>query len=225
MKLGQQLSLGLSFHYIHSKLVSGNYNGVNYKAGNAVAADISLFHNGLNREGAGWTWGAVLSNLGTRISYSSDATQKDFIPANAGVGAAYTTVPNDQNKIRFTVDINKLLVPAVPGDSAGIAGYYNSSVMSSWFKSLGSDGGGLKSLQYSVAAEYVFDECLFLRAGYYYQNRSVGGQQYFTAGAGLKYEIAEIDVAYLAPSGSGLERNPLSNTVRFSVSFALDKKK
>ncbi len=225
MKLGQKLSLGLAFRYIHSKLVSGGYNGVNYKAGNAVAADVSLFHNGLDNKGAGWTWGAVLSNLGSRISYSSNAAQKDYIPANLGVGAGYTVVADEQNRITFTVDINKLLVPALPADSAGIAAYYNNQVTSGWFKSFSSDGGGLKSLQYSAGAEYSFDNQLFLRAGYFYQNASTGGEQYLTAGVGFRYSVADIDAAYLAPSGSGLDRNPLSNTVRVSVCFHLGDRK
>lgn len=224
MRLTNKLSLGLTFRYIHSKLVTGSINGMNYKAGNAVGADLSLFHNGLDNRGAGFTWGVVLSNLGSRISYSSNAGQKDFIPANLGVGAAYTAAPDDQNKITFAADINKLLVPVLPGDSAGIADYYSRSVTSSWFKSFSGDGGGLKSLQYSLAAEYGFNEQFFLRAGYYYQARSTGGQPGFTAGAGFRYSIANIDVSYQAPSGSGLNRNPLSNTVRVSLSFALGKK-
>lgn len=224
-RLGNKLSLGLTLRYIYSKLASGSINGMNYKAGNAFGADISLFHNGLDSRGAGFTWGAVLSNLGSRISYSSNAGQKDFIPANLGIGAAYTIAADDENKIMFSADINKLLVPVLPKDSSGVADYYSKSVTSSWFKSFSGDGGGVKSLQYSLAAEYGFAERFFLRAGYYYQARSTGGQPGFTAGAGFRYAIADIDVSYQAPSGSGLDRNPLSNTVRVSLSFALGKKK
>ncbi|MBS1602785.1 MAG: type IX secretion system outer membrane channel protein PorV [Bacteroidetes bacterium] len=224
MKLGNKLSLGLTVRYVHSKLVSGSINGTDYKAGNAFGADISLFHNGLDSRGAGFTWGAVLSNLGSRISYSSNAGRKDFIPANLGIGAAYTAAPDDQNRIKFSVDVNKLLVPVLPGDSLGIVDYYSKSVTSSWFKSFGGDGGGVKSLQYSLAAEYGFDERFFLRAGYYYQAKSTGGQPAFTVGAGFRYSIADIDISYLAPSGGGLDRNPLSNTVRVSLSFAIGKK-
>jgi hypothetical protein len=39
---------------------------------------------------------------------------------------------------------------------------------------------------------------------------------------GLKYNVFGLNFSYLAPSGSGVTRNPLSNTLRFSVIFDLD---
>ncbi|MFX7549116.1 hypothetical protein ABTJ50_22490, partial [Acinetobacter baumannii] len=76
---------------------------------------------------------------------------KDFIPANLGLGAAYTSVINESSKITFVLDVNKLLVPAAPQatgnattDSALLADYRSQSVMSSWFKSFG-DGTSLTS--------------------------------------------------------------------------------
>ncbi len=89
-----------------------------YKAGNAVAADLSYFHTGINSAGSGWNFGAVLSNLGSKISYTDNADAKDFIPANLGLGATYTKQMNTQNKIMFGLDLNKLLVPTPPADPA-----------------------------------------------------------------------------------------------------------
>jgi hypothetical protein len=43
-------------------------------------------------------------------------------------------------------------------------------------------------------------------------------------GAGLKYNNMGLNFSYLLPSGSGVNRNPLSNTLRFSLVFNMDKK-
>src|ERR1700712_1837883 len=122
-KLSEQLSLGLALRYINSNLTHGagpNSTFTNsYKAGTAVAADLSLYYNNLDANKQGWSFGAALTNLGTKIGYTNDATQKEYIPANLGIGAAYTKVFDEQNRITFGLDLNKLLVPPPPGlDSA-----------------------------------------------------------------------------------------------------------
>jgi hypothetical protein len=88
--------------------------------------------------------GSPLTNLGTKISYTSDATQKDYIPANLGMGAAYTKVFDENVKLTFGLDINKLMVPTPPavGDSAGLVEYRSKSVVSSWFTSFADAPGG-----------------------------------------------------------------------------------
>jgi hypothetical protein len=37
----------------------------------------------------------------------------------------------------------------------------------------------------------------------------------------LKYNVFGFNFAYLVPTGSGVSRNPLSNTIRFSILFDL----
>lgn len=125
-KLSDNLSLGVALRYINSNLAGGQaVNGVSYKAGNAVAGDIGLYYSGEGEDGSGFSAGLALTNLGSKISYTSDATQKDFIPANFALGATYTMVNNEVNKLTFGVDIHKLMVPTPPalGDSAGLVNY------------------------------------------------------------------------------------------------------
>ena len=38
----------------------------------------------------------------------------------------------------------------------------------------------------------------------------------------VRYNIFNLNFAYLIPSGSGVTRNPLSNTLRFSLMFEFD---
>ncbi len=230
-KLSDKLGLGISLRYINSNLASGlSASGSTYKAGTAVAGDLSLFNDG--SEGgtvSGLNWGLTLSNLGSKISYTSDASEKDFIPANLGLGLAYVNVFDETSKVTFGLDINKLLVPTPPllGDSAGLVQYHNKGVVGSWFSSFGDAPGGfseeLKEFQISVGAEYTYNDQFSFRAGYFYENPTKGDRQYFTVGAGLNYNLFGLNFSYLIPSGNGVNRNPLSNTLRFSILFNLDK--
>jgi hypothetical protein len=228
-KVGENLAVGVALRYINSSLAKGdpNNSGVVYKAGNAVAGDLSLYSNNTNDEGQGWSWGATLSNLGSKIGYTSDAQQKDYIPANLGLGGAYTWILDESNRLTAGVDINKLMVPTPPSltDSAALANYRNKSPISSWFSSFGDTGGfgnELKEFQVSLGGEYVYNEQFALRAGYFYENKFKGNRKYFTLGAGIKYNVFGLNFSYLVPSGNGVNRNPLSNTLRFSLIFDLD---
>ncbi len=227
-KLSTKLSIGVALRYINSNLASGTINGVSYKAGSSVAGDLSLFHNGAKADGSGLNWGVAISNLGSKISYTSDATQKDYIPANIGIGVAYTKVIDESNKVTFGLDLHKLLVPTPPsvGDSAGLAKYRSQGVVNSWFKSFGDAPGGfseeVKEVQASLGAEYWYNNQFALRAGYFYENPIKGNRKYFTLGAGLKYNSFGLNFSYLLPSGNGVNRNPLSNTLRFSLFFDFD---
>jgi hypothetical protein len=227
-KLSDKIGLGIALRYIYSNLAGGqNVNGTTYKAGNAVAGDLSFYYNGTNDIGNGFSGGVTLTNLGTKIGYTTDATQKDFIPANLGLGVAYTKVFDESNKITLGMDLNKLMVPTPPnlGDSAGLVNYRKKTVVGSWFSSFGDAPGGfseeLKEWTISTGAEYWYMDQFAIRAGYFYENKYKGNRKYFTVGAGIKYNVFGLNFSYIVPSGSGVNQNPLSNTLRFSLIFDL----
>jgi hypothetical protein len=234
-KLSDRIGLGIALRYINSNLSAGAPSAGNaYKPGNAVAGDISFFYTGANEEGQGWNFGATLTNLGSKIGYTNDATQKDYIPANLSLGAAYTKVFDENNKIQFGLDIHKLLVPTPPAftkdpaiDSALTVQYRSKSVVSSWFSSFSDAPGGfseeLKEFSFSIGAEYSYNDQFFARAGYFFEDKTKGNRKYFTVGLGLKYNVFGLNFSYLVPSGSGVTRNPLSNTLRFGLIFDLDE--
>jgi hypothetical protein len=223
-KLNSKLGLGVALKYINSNLANGTVNGTTYKAGSTVAGDIGLYHEGTQ----GFNWGVTLNNLGGKIAYTSDADKKDFIPANLGLGATYTKKYDDVNKLTFGVDVHKLLVPTPPavGDSAGLVDYRKKGVVGSWFSSLGDapDGFGeeMKEFTVSLGAEYTYNDQFSFRAGYFFEDKTKGNRKYFTLGAGVKYNMFGLNFSYLLPSGSGVNRNPLSNTMRFSLVFDFD---
>ncbi|MEO8414366.1 MAG: type IX secretion system outer membrane channel protein PorV [Ginsengibacter sp.] len=231
-KLSDKLALGIALRYINSNLASGqSASGSTYKTGSAVSGDLSLFHDGTagSTVGSGLNWGVTVSNLGSRISYTNDASEKDFIPANLGLGVAYVNAVDESNKVTFALDVNKLLVPTPPayGDTLGLANYHSKGVVASWFSSFSDAPGGfseeLKEFQVSVGAEYLYNDQFAFRAGYFYEDKTKGDRKYFTLGAGLNYNMFGLNFSYLIPSGNGINRNPLSNTLRFSIIFNLDK--
>lgn len=223
-KLSDKLGLGIALRYINSDLTNGvpTTGSTSYKAGTAVAGDIGLYYDNKTEAGDGFTFGAALSNLGSKISYTSNADQKDFIPANFGIGVTWNKAFDEQNKIMFGLDLNKLLVPSLEGNpptQQQIDDYRSQGPVAGWGKSF-SDFPGQANV--SIGAEYWYNNQFALRAGYYYEDKSRGNRRYFTAGLGLKYNIFGLNFSYLAPSGSGVTQNPLSNTMRFSVLFDLD---
>ena len=225
-KLNEKLSLGVSLRYINSNLLGNlTLNGSNSKPGNAVSGDIGLYYNGEGDDGGGLSYGLALTNLGSRISYSSVESKMSYIPANLALGVYYTKVPNEDTKISFGFDINKLLVPTYPidGDSAQIQKYFNQSVVSSWFNSFGDAPRGfseeLEEFYFSVGGEFNYKEQFSFRTGYFYEHKDKGGRQYFTVGGGFNVSNLGVNFSYIIPSGTGVNRNPLSNTMRIGLAF------
>ncbi len=233
-KLSKKFSMGIAVRYISSDL-AGNVpaTGTIYKKGSSVAGDIHLFHTGAKENGQGFNWGVALSNLGSKIAYTNDATQKDYIPANFGVGVSYTKVFDAENKLSFGLDLNKLMVPTPPTgaeialDPNALTAYRTKGVVNSWFSSFGdapTGGEELREVSASIGAEYMYKNQFGFRAGYFYEHQDKGGRKYFTLGASLKYNIVGLDLSYVLPTGSGVNRNPLSNTLRFGLKFDIKGK-
>src|SRR5690606_19804909 len=232
-KLSDRFGLGIALRYINSNLVGGFADQASvYQAGNAFAGDLSLFYTAADNNGQGWNFGAALTNLGTKIGYTKDATQKDYIPANLSLGTAYKKVFDESNSILFGIDIHKLMVPTPPvytddpDENLRInEEYRNKSVVNSWFSSFGDAPGGfseeLQEFQFSAGAEYSYNEQFFARMGYFYEGKNKGNRKYFTVGLGINYNMFGLNFSYLVPSGSGINRNPLSNTLRFGLVFDL----
>ncbi|MES2480071.1 MAG: type IX secretion system outer membrane channel protein PorV [Bacteroidota bacterium] len=226
-RLSTYLSTGVSLRYIHSQIATGAAGSVAYNPGNAVAGDVGVYYSRtteLNDDKAStFSAGAVISNLGSKISYSS--TRRDFIPTNLGLGAAYTYKADAYNKITIAADINKLLVPGPESttDTAGNVSYFypDKSVVPGVLSSFG-DPAGIKRVNAAIGAEYWYQDQFAVRAGYYYEHKENGDRRYLTCGIGVRYTVFNLNVAYLVPSGSGINRNPLSNTVRFSLLFDFD---
>lgn len=228
-RLSTDLSIGVALRYISSNIAAGAPNeGGAYSPGNAFAGDIGLYYSKtkeISEERSGtFSAGAVLSNAGSKISYSQQ--QQDFIPINLGLGVAYTYKIDAYNKVTGALDLNKALVPApvYREDSSGniVGELPDKGVVSGMLSSFSKAPSGYGTT-ISVGGEYWYQDQFAVRAGYFYENKNNGDRQYFTCGLGVRYNVFGLNFSYLVPSGSGVARNPLSNTLRFSLTFDFDK--
>lgn len=242
--LTNRLSGAVSARFIHSNLTQGQeVAGSSTKPGNSVAADIAIYSEHPfemnNIEGATFAWGINISNIGAKISYSDDNTQRDFIPTNLRLGTNLTLDIDDFNKLSFMLDFNKLLIPTPPvyeTDSSGAIIYDdnnnpiifkgrdpNVSVPVGMFQSFFDAPGGLTEELHEViiaaGIEYWYDNQFALRAGYFHEHATKGNRKFFTLGAGLRYNVFGLDFSYLIPTD---QLNPLGNTLRFTLHFDFD---
>ena len=223
--LNDKISIGATLRYIHSRLVQGSFGStaINYKAGNTMSADISMFYK-QNSDLQGFHAGLLLSNLGGKISYSNETKNKYYIPANIGFGVGYLNRIDPDNSVEFGIDINRLMVPASPDntDAESVNQYFSQSVINSYFNSFSAKYGVpfSESLKASVGIEYNYTDRFYLRGGYFMDNnKNLGNMQYFTLGTSFQYQQSKFNISYLVPSGGGITKNPLSNTLRFGSIF------
>lgn len=230
--LSQKFSAAVALRYIYSD-ISGHYDD-NTKAGSAFAADIALYYNTylmMGQRECQLAWGLNLSNIGSKISYGDD--RSFFIPTNLRLGLNYMMPLNEYNRLSFSADVNKLLVPSMPLQKEDETDedfqerlnneYYNKSSISGIFSSFGDSERGFKGemeeIQWSVGAEYTYNDKFTLRAGYHHESKMQGGRKYATVGAGFRMNILAIDAGYVIATEPS---NPLDQTLRVSLSFDFD---
>ncbi|MCC6384034.1 MAG: type IX secretion system outer membrane channel protein PorV [Bacteroidia bacterium] len=238
-KLGEEFSGGIALRYIHSNLTGGipiPGSGVTSKPGNSVAADIAVFYQKdveVGQKPAVLTAGLAITNIGSKISYT-ETGDKDFIPINLRFGPGLKLKLNDFNELAFNLDFNKLLVPTPPVYSSDSVGneliLYGKDpkvgVAAGMFQSFSDAPDGfkeeLKEINIAGGAEYWYDKQFAFRVGYFFESALKGNRKYFTLGAGLRYSTFGLDFSYLIPTE---QRNPLENTLRFSLSFRFGETK
>ena len=236
MKLSENLSIGATGRYVRSDLTQGVDVGTSTtKAGNAIAADLGMYYqsetNMFDMPGE-LAAGLFISNLGSKISYSDDDNEKDFLPANIRFGGRYTMDIDQYNTLSFMLDFNKLLVPTPPlYDEEGniIAGMDNNigtmlGAIQSFYDSPNGFSEELQELQISAGVEYWYDKVFAVRGGYFFEHENKGGRQYLTLGGTVKYQTLVLDISYLIPTTT-LQTSPLANTVRISLAMNFDPKK
>ena len=232
LMITDNLSLGATGRFMRSDLTNGqtiNDGSGNSEthAANSLAADIGLYYQRPVSKTEEIALGAFISNLGAKLRYSEDNNNQEFLPANLRVGGRYTNRIDDYNKVSVMLDINKLLVPTPrwrSDSTQNLTTYNNIGVVAGALQSFGDAPGGLSEelteLQLSAGAEYWYAETFAVRAGYFFEHKNKGGRQYATVGFGLRYNVFSFDFSYLVPTAK-LSTNPLSNTIRITLSMDL----
>tara|TARA_B110000858_G_scaffold193245_1_gene245390 strand:+ start:236 stop:1501 length:1266 start_codon:yes stop_codon:yes gene_type:complete len=242
-KLSDNFSAGLSARYIYSNLTGGiTSGGADTKPGQSVATDLSLYYitNSFRLVDKPSTiaFGTNISNIGAKISYT-EAAQSDFIPTNLRLGTTLSMELDEFNKFSFSIDANKLLVPTNPvigsdnttiisgrdnnvGPATGIFGSFNDAPGNVLYDDNGDyyveKGSILKEelneINLSFGAEFLYSEVFALRAGYFYEHPTKGNRRFLSFGAGVKYNVLELDLSYILAL---TQQSPLANTIRFSL--------
>ncbi|MEP1093976.1 MAG: type IX secretion system outer membrane channel protein PorV [Cyclobacteriaceae bacterium] len=242
-KLSENMGLGVTLRFVWSNL-AGNITGApDAKAGTSVAVDFGWYYTKpllLSGKDSELSLGAHISNIGQKVTYSSESNE-NFIPGNLRIGSAFKTNLDAYNTITFALDINKLLVPTPPIYQTNSAGEIevdangdriiakgkdpNRSLLSGTFGSFGDAPDGiseeLKELTYSTGIEYWYRDVFAARVGYFSEHLNKGDRKYFTVGAGFRYQVFGFDFSYLIPRG---QNHPLADTLRVSLLFGLNNK-
>lgn len=246
LKLSEMFSMAVGARFISSNL-GLTTEGQSLSAARSFAFDVAGFYQSeeiaYSDFNGRWRAGFNFQNLGPKINYdlSDSDNGSNFLPANLRLGAGFDFILDDYNKVAVSLEFAKLLVPTqqkpVPvdlnndgdttdaGETDGVQEANNDYNSIGWvpgiFKSFGDAPGGfseeLKEITYSVGAEYLYQDSFAMRLGYFHQSPEKGAMKFFSLGAGFKYNIVKVDVSYLFSASK--VKNPLENTLRFSLTF------
>lgn len=241
MSLDVAYSLMLSETFSISAGVRWIYSDLTYdftedtSPGSAFAADISCYYQNyinLGQRECQLGLGLNVSNIGSKITFGG-SDESEFIPTNMRLGAALMIPVNEYNRFTIAADANKLLVPTYPKQNEDEPDneyqdrlrkdYYDVSSISGIFKSFSDAPRGFKEeleeIQWSIGAEYVYNDQFSLRAGYHHESENKGNRKYFTVGAGFKMNVFSLDAGYVIATAKS---NPLDQTLRVSLTFDMD---
>jgi hypothetical protein len=245
LKLSERFAMAVAGRYIRSSLrIPSNESG-DAKPASSFAVDLAGFYQSeeiaYNDFNGRWRIGFNFQNMGPKINYdagASDDNSANFLPANMRIGAGFDFIFDEYNKIAVNVEFAKLMVPTpqssdLNGDGLittqeeidlrqeNINDYNKINWVSGMFSSFGDAPGGfseeLKEFTYSVGSEYLYQDSFALRLGYFHESPEKGARQFFSFGAGFKYNVVKVDMSYLFSASK--VKNPLENTLRFSLTF------
>jgi hypothetical protein len=248
LKLSDRFSMAVGGKFIRSALKTVDANN-DATAATTFAVDVAGYYQSeeiaYTDFNGRWRAGFNFQNMGPKISYDNDEFNNNFLPANMRLGTGFDFVLDEYNKVGVTAEITKLLVPTPPALVAAVDANNNNTIdpaeeqaaddayiqalneyrKTGWaqgiFKSFNDAPDGfseeLREFTWALGAEYTYQDSFALRLGFFNEHESKGARKFFTMGAGFKYNVVKVDVSYLFSASK--VRNPLENTLRFSLTF------
>ena len=215
LMLSEKFSIAAAVRWIYSDLTYDYTDDTS--PGSAFAADLACYYNNyinLGDRECQLGIGLNISNIGSKITFGGD-DNSEFIPTNMRLGAALMVPIDEYNRFTISADANKLLVPTYPKQEEDEStedyqqrvqkDYYDVSSISGIFKSFGDAPGGFKEemqeINWSVGAEYIYNDKFSLRAGYHHEAENKGNRKYFTVGAGFRMSAFTLDCSYVIEIG------------------------
>lgn len=241
-KLHEYVSMAVTLRFLFSDMNNGitqstsGMSGTDLHPAATAAADIALFYKQPIDIPMGTSYfnlGFTLKNLGGKMAYSDDIN--NFIPASMNIGATYELPFDKYNRLTFSLEANKMLVPSRksrftegfdPNDPStwqmSQDAYSNMTSVKGIFQSFADAPGGAKEefneVRWGAGLEYSYNRQFYGRVGYSYENFYKGNRNYVTVGAGFHLSIFSLDVSYCIGLAAS---NPLDQTMRFTLGFDL----
>lgn len=203
--INPDLAAGISFRYIQSNLApAGGIGQAGAGVGVSGAFDLGFLWRpaklsilGLDVDNA-LSLGLNLQNVGPKMTYDRES---DPLPTVLRTGFAFKLVEDEFSDLLISADFSKLLVRRDQLGSDPIP----TSFVTAWGR------GGIET---GVGLEYVYDQVVAMRGGYFSEPMVAGNRKFFTMGAGVKYDLFVLDFSYILTIE---ENHPLANTLRFSM--------
>ena len=214
LKLSDTYSMAVTGRFIRSDFGSFNSDS-NFKAANTFAVDVSGYfmspkHESISgyegRVKAGW----AVQNIGPKLDYTGDENSRSYLPTMARLGIGYDLLIDDMNRFSLSGEASKILVPAPDSDTQLIPNVGP-------IEGIGKSFSNKKSIMFSGAAEYSYDDTFAIRTGYFAESPEQGARQYATVGVGFKYASFGLDLSYLINTSK--INTALDNTLRFGLTW------
>lgn len=202
--ISDDVGAGVTMKYVQSNLAPAGVGQAGAGVGISGAFDLgflwkpkelSIFGENLDNV---FSFGVNLQNVGPKMTYLNES---DPLPSNLRLGIAAKLVEDEFNDLTISADFSKLLVRR---DSLG-SDPIPQSFVTAWGR------GGLET---GIGMEYIYDQVVALRGGYFTEPVAAGARQYFTLGAGVEYDLFKLNFSYILTIE---ENHPLANTLRFSL--------
>ena len=214
LKLSDTYSMAVTGRFIRSDFGSFNSDS-NFKAANTFAVDVSGYfmspkHESISgyegRVKAGW----AVQNIGPKLDYTGDENSRSYLPTMARLGIGYDLLIDDMNRFSLSGEASKILVPAPDSETQLIPNVGP-------IEGIGKSFSNKKSIMFSGAAEYSYDDTFAIRTGYFAESPEQGARQYATVGVGFKYASFGLDLSYLINTPK--INTALDNTLRFGLTW------
>ena len=203
--IADNISAGIGLKYIRSSLAPGI--GTAEERGEGVGSSFAADLGYLWHISPTMTFGAALRNMGPKIAYI-DASQADPLPQHIVAGFAYKALDSEYNDVLLSVDLYKPLI-ADGSFAANLVKAWADESMSQEFEEMDIHIGG--EYKYGLSARQ--DESFLAMRGGRSMDRD-GELNLWTVGVGLKYNMFQVDVAYII--GEDTAHN---NNTRFSLNL------
>ena len=203
-RLSDDVTAGVQIKYVQSNLAPAGAQQASAGVGISGAFDLGFMWKpaklsllGANLDNV-LSLGINLQNVGPKMTYLNES---DPLPTMLRTGIALKLVEDEFNDLLVSMDLGKLLVRR---DSLG-SDPIPQSFISAW---------GQGGIEMGLGMEYVYDQAVSLRGGYFTEPAAAGGRQFFTLGAGVAYDVFILDFSYILTIE---DNHPLANTLRFSL--------